>query len=78
MEDAHRSADFEVLSRYGKSMMPVSVMDVDYTSRSIARSENLMKREFLALYLVQTSKRCHDDPIVPEQSRRLTAQIMSK
>ena len=44
MEDAHRRADFEIVSRYGKSMMPISVMDVNYASRSITSRENLLMK----------------------------------
>ena len=56
MEDAHRGADFEVMSRYGKSMMPVSVIEVDYASRSIARSENLRMKQTLSIVPQSGSK----------------------
>lgn len=43
MEDTHRRTNFEIVSRYGKSMMPISVMDVNYACRSIANRKNLLE-----------------------------------
>ena len=63
MEDPHRCANFEVLRRYGKSMMPVSVMDVNDASRSIAYREYLTKQRTFSIVPNQASKRGHDDPV---------------
>ena len=41
VKHAHRCANFEVVGGNSKSMMPVSVMEVDYASGSIANGENL-------------------------------------
>ena len=49
MEDAHRGADFEVVRRDGKSMMPVSMMNVNDASRSIAYGENLMRQQTISI-----------------------------
>lgn len=44
--------------------MPISVMKVDYASRSIARRENLMKKQTLSIVPQhQASRRGRNDPI---------------